>query len=82
MIGELDGRCVLNCGLGELFLGQSFGGLDSTKQPDFLADMESFFINSGIQGGYRWIHKFLEILPVPAIRHFLTARDRIIGVSE
>jgi hypothetical protein len=66
---------------GELFLGQSFGGLESLQPPQFLHDMDFHFILSGLETNVSWVYGLLTMLPVPALRHVLSARDRIIEVS-
>lgn len=66
--------------LGELFLGQSFNGLTSSTKPQFLEDMDHHFLLSGIESSLPAMYALLAIVPVPAVRHFLQARHRIIEV--
>lgn len=63
--------------LGELFLGQSFGGLDSPEPPQFLLDMDYAFMPSDLDASFPWLHRLLLLLPIPALRHVLAARDRL-----
>ncbi|KAH6959580.1 cytochrome P450 [Ilyonectria sp. MPI-CAGE-AT-0026] len=68
--------------VGELFLGQSFGGLDSISCPQFLKDMDYHFLLSGVESSFPWLNELLLFLPLPAVKHFLAARDRIIKYGQ
>lgn len=63
--------------IGELFLGQSFGGLDSTRTPPFLVDMDHAFMVAGVQANFPVMYHVLRRLPIPSIKHFLESRDRL-----
>lgn len=68
--------------VGELFFGQSFGGLESDKPPEFLADMEKTFIALGIEWDFPWIYRLLLCLPFTEISYTLKAHERIVSVSH
>ena len=68
--------------VGELFLGSSFGGLDLDEAPQFLNDIDKHFLLCGIEWNFPVIYAVLTLLPIPAIRDFLGARDRISQVSS
>ena len=66
---------------GELFLGQSFGGLDSGKTPQFLSDIELFFILADLQWNNPRFAAFISWIPLASVRHFLGAMQRLADVS-
>ena len=66
-----------NAESGELFLGSSFGGLDSEEAPQFLKDIEQHFLLSGIEWNFPLIYALLAIMPFQPLRWFLGARPRI-----
>ncbi|KAJ9620373.1 hypothetical protein H2204_012283 [Knufia peltigerae] len=72
--------------VGELFLGQSFGGLDldAPKPPQFLKDMDYQFILSGLEANLPGLHWILALLRtrIPSVDHFLGARHRIHEYGE
>ncbi|KEF60630.1 uncharacterized protein A1O9_02191 [Exophiala aquamarina CBS 119918] len=64
--------------VGELFLGQSSGGLEKLEPPRLLEDIDRFFIIGGIAGSFPWLVRLLHLLPIPAVWDFLGAKDRIV----
>lgn len=66
---------------GELFLGQPFGGLESGQTPQFLSDVELFFILADLQWNSPWLVKMMEWVPLASIRHLLGAMQRLGDVS-
>lgn len=66
---------------GELFLGQSSGGMDTFKTPALLDDIDRAFILGGLEGAYPWLSQIVYFLPIPSLRKFLGARQRIIQVG-
>lgn len=67
---------------GELFLGQSSGALEKLEPPPLLDDIDRFFITGGMAGAFPWMVRLLYLLPIPALQHFLGARERIIQVRD
>lgn len=67
--------------VGELFLGQSFGGLESGETPQFLSDIELFFILADIQWNYPWLAIALSWVPLKSVQYFLGAMQRLADVS-
>ncbi|KEF61168.1 uncharacterized protein A1O9_02733 [Exophiala aquamarina CBS 119918] len=63
--------------VGELFLGQSFGGLESGETPQFLSDIELFFILADIQWNYPWLAIALSWVPLKSVQYFLGAMQRL-----
>ncbi|MCJ1475735.1 hypothetical protein MMC13_004399 [Lambiella insularis] len=63
--------------VGELFLGQDFGGLLAEKMPQFLHDMDNHFILSGIESSFPWLYILLSQLPIPKIRNFFNSRPQL-----
>ncbi|KIX06969.1 uncharacterized protein Z518_04945 [Rhinocladiella mackenziei CBS 650.93] len=68
--------------VGELFLGQSFGGLDSGVTPQFLSDIELFFILADLQWNDPWLAALISYIPLPSVRHFLGAMQRLADYGE
>ncbi|KAK4551890.1 hypothetical protein LTR86_010791 [Recurvomyces mirabilis] len=68
--------------VGELFLGASFGALHDDQPPQFLADMDRHFLLSGIQANFPWIYELLWVIPLPSLRSFLGARERMIDYGH
>ncbi|KAL6245307.1 hypothetical protein RBB50_008082 [Rhinocladiella similis] len=63
--------------IGELFLGQSFGGLDSTSTPPFLVDMDNSFMVAGIESAFNGVSQILRWVPNSSLRRFLESKDRL-----
>ncbi|RVX72414.1 hypothetical protein B0A52_03602 [Exophiala mesophila] len=63
--------------VGELFLGQPFGGLATGTPPQFLTDMDMYFILSDVKWNNPWIAKFLSYLPSSRVQYFLGAIERL-----
>ena len=68
---------LLKVDVGELFLGASFGALDSNAPPQFLFDIDRHFLLSGIDHNFTRIHDLLSWTPSSRVQHFLNARARI-----
>jgi len=66
---------------GELFLGQSFGALDSERPPEYMENVDRHFINMGIKGSFPLIHKILTYLPIDEVRKLINASDNLREVS-
>ena len=71
-----------NHSLGELFLGQSFGGLESGVTPQFLSDIELFFVLADLQWNNPWLASLLSYVPLASVRHFMGAMQRLADVSN
>ncbi|KAK3070993.1 hypothetical protein LTR53_009476 [Teratosphaeriaceae sp. CCFEE 6253] len=67
---------ALDC-VGELFLGKSFGALESGLAPRFLHDMDQHFLLGGVGWNFPWVMTLLRLLPIPAIRLWLGSSERI-----
>ncbi|KAL6245652.1 hypothetical protein RBB50_007651 [Rhinocladiella similis] len=63
--------------VGELFLGQSFGGLESGVTPQFLSDIELFFVLADLQWNNPWLASLLSYVPLASVRHFMGAMQRL-----
>ncbi|KIX94537.1 uncharacterized protein Z520_09583 [Fonsecaea multimorphosa CBS 102226] len=63
--------------VGELFLGQAFGGLDSGRTPRALDDVESIFKLGNLEWNNPWIAASLHYIPFASVQHFLGAFDRM-----
>lgn len=72
---------VLTYLLGELFLGQAFGGLDSGNPPRALDDSELIFKLGNLQWNNPWVAASLHYIPLASMRHFLGAFQRMADVS-
>ncbi|KIW99286.1 uncharacterized protein Z519_00949 [Cladophialophora bantiana CBS 173.52] len=68
--------------VGELFLGQSFGGLESGVTPQFLSDIEMFFILADLQWNNPWLARLILWIPLPSVRYFLGAMQRLADYGE
>lgn len=62
---------------GDLFLGQTFGGLESKDPPQFLHDMDMHFICCGIEASSWLLYTVLSHLPIPQIQYFFKSRERL-----
>lgn len=67
--------------VGELFLGRSFGALENDHVPRFLEDADTHFLLSGIETHLSLVYRILCAVPLPALRNWLGARERIAQVS-
>lgn len=68
---------------GELFLGQSFNSLESTTHtPEFLRDMDTMFLVTGMKWSFPWIMAVLKALPIGNVQYFLNAPERLIKVCS
>ncbi|TKA53906.1 hypothetical protein B0A55_12500, partial [Friedmanniomyces simplex] len=63
--------------VGELFLGTSFGALETGTAPQFMHDMDRHFLLGGIEWSFPWLAALLRMLPIPSLAHYLGARDRL-----
>ena len=63
--------------VGELFLGMSFGALDSGSAPEFVHDLDAAYLVWSIQGQFPLIYRTMCALPGKKLQHFLGAGDRI-----
>lgn len=68
--------------IGELFLGQSFGGLDSGQTPQFLDDVELRGRLADLQWNNPWIAASLAYVPLQSVRYFLATMQRLADVSH
>ena len=68
--------------IGELFLGRPFGGLDSGKSPQFLDDIDLFFIVADLQWNNPVLATLLSYVPLKSVRYFLGAMQRLADVSN
>ncbi|KAK5688024.1 hypothetical protein LTS10_000002 [Elasticomyces elasticus] len=68
--------------VGELFLGQSFGGLDSGQTPSFLQDIEQFFILADLQWNSPLLARAILYIPLQSVRHFSRAMQRLADYGE
>lgn len=68
--------------LGDLFLGSSFGGLEREEPPQYLTDIDQFFLLCGIEWNFPWIYIILSIWPSSGVKWFLASRSRIMEVSS
>ncbi|KAK5047410.1 hypothetical protein LTR84_006506 [Exophiala bonariae] len=64
--------------VGELFLGQSFGGLASKEPPQFLHDMDLHFMCCAIEATSPLLYAVLSRLPIPPLQHFFKSRERLV----
>lgn len=67
---------------GEAFLGKPFGGLDSEKQPPYVADLDSAFIVWDLEGRFPTLTWLAKRLPIASVQHFFTGVDRIYKYGE
>lgn len=72
---------MLTAIVGELFLGETFGALDHDEPPKYLEDVDYSFLLAGIRGSFPVVYEIMIRLPVPSLRHFLAAGDRLYEVS-
>jgi cytochrome P450 len=82
MKGDISDKPALIFPPGELFLGQPFGGLDAGKTPQFLSDIELFFILADLQWNNPWLASFISWIPLPSVRFFCGAMQRLGDVSK
>jgi len=68
--------------IGELFLGQSFGALDSERPPEYMENVDRHFINMAIEGTFPLIHKILTYLPIDEVQKLINASDNLREVSN
>lgn len=66
--------------VGELFLGASFGALEASEPPQFLADTDLFFLTMAIEEQFPWIYRVLSITPISKLQYALAARQRVAEV--
>ncbi|KAK3617897.1 hypothetical protein LTR56_024996 [Elasticomyces elasticus] len=63
--------------VGELFLGSSFGGLEAGTAPQFLHDMDEFFLLGGLEYQFYAVVALLRRLPLAGLQSFLACRERV-----
>ncbi|KAK3075510.1 hypothetical protein LTR53_001127 [Teratosphaeriaceae sp. CCFEE 6253] len=63
--------------VGELFLGTSFGALKAGTSPQFLHDVDRHFLLSNVEWNFPWLAALLSWMPIPSIREFVGASERI-----
>ncbi|KAK3625225.1 hypothetical protein LTR56_012019 [Elasticomyces elasticus] len=63
--------------VGELFLGSSFGGLEAGTAPQFLHDMDDFFLLGGLEYQFYAVVALLRRLPLAGLQSFLACRERV-----
>ncbi|KAK4893334.1 hypothetical protein LTR27_008228 [Elasticomyces elasticus] len=63
--------------VGELFLGSSFGGLETGTAPQFLHDMGDFFLLGGLEFHFPAIVTLVRRLPSSGLQSFLACRERV-----
>ena len=68
--------------VGDLFLGRSFEALDSDELPQFAHDVDYNFILRGIGYAFPWLEYILYRLPIPSVKYFITANDRIAAFAK
>ena len=73
-------KLELTTAAGELFLGESSGGLDTLMMPALLVDTDRFFIIGSIGGAYPWLLRLVQFLPIPSLQHLLAAEQRVVQV--
>jgi hypothetical protein len=66
---------------GDLFIGQSFGALDSQHRPQFMEDMDSLFLIGGLEWTFPTIFSFIKKIPLHSIQFFINARIRVVEVK-
>ncbi|KAI9813028.1 MAG: hypothetical protein M1832_006419 [Thelocarpon impressellum] len=63
--------------VGELFLGKSFGALDTESTPSFVHDLDAGYLTWSVKGQFPVIYWLMCSLPIPSLRHFLGSGDRL-----
>lgn len=67
---------------GVLFLGKSFGALESEKPIQFLHDADNLFLQLGFEENFPRMCQLLLWLPIQSLQEFFTSRQRILAVSK
>lgn len=85
IVGTIDAPYVgydrADRALGTLFLGQSFGGIESGQTPQFLSDVELFFVLADLQWNNPWLVRVISCVPLASFRHFTGAMERLAKVG-
>ncbi|RFU23899.1 hypothetical protein B7463_g12441, partial [Scytalidium lignicola] len=68
--------------VGELFLGKPFGALDSDVPPEYVHDLDNFFIISGLEGGMPLLLRLAALIPHKDLQHFLSTRERALNYGH
>ena len=68
--------------VGELFLGQSFGGIKSDKTPEFLKDADRYFMASGLEYSFPWLFRAATSIPLHSVQYFFGARQRLVAFGR
>lgn len=68
--------------VGKLFMGQSFGALDSEDPPEFLAWMDNMFINLGIAYAFPPVYYIMRWSPLKAAQDMVTAAEKIASYGQ
>lgn len=68
--------------VGELFLGQSFGGIESDKTPQFLEDADRYFMASGLEYSSPSLLRLVTLIPLQSIQYFFSARQRLVAFGR
>jgi cytochrome P450 len=67
--------------VGELFLGKSFGALDQEKPLAYLEDVDRCFLVIGLEANFPLLITLFSKVPLPQVRHFLDAQNRLYQVG-
>jgi len=67
--------------IGELFLGQSFGALDSERPPEYMENVDRSFINMGLKGTFPLVHMILSYLPIVEVQKLIKASENLRAVG-
>lgn len=72
---------LMGCTAGQLFLGKSFGALDSEVPPEYVHDLDNFFVISGLEAVAPWFLRLAASIPNKGLQHFLSTRVRTLNVG-
>ncbi|KAK4891581.1 hypothetical protein LTR28_002445, partial [Elasticomyces elasticus] len=64
--------------VGELFLGKSFGALDSDEPPAYIEDIDRYFVAMGMKSSFPWFFKIVSYFPLKRWQFMLGAPHRLI----
>ncbi|KAK5011323.1 hypothetical protein LTR28_003940, partial [Elasticomyces elasticus] len=64
--------------IGELFLGKSFGALDSDEPPAYIEDIDRYFVAMGMKSSFPWVFKLVSYFPSKRWQFMLEAPHRLI----
>ncbi|KAK4985025.1 hypothetical protein LTR50_006245 [Elasticomyces elasticus] len=71
-------RFIANPYEGELFLGKSFGALDSDEPPAYIEDIDRYFLAMGMKSSFPWVFKLVSYFPSKRWQFMLEAPHRLI----